>query len=125
MIPETATLDRFINQNGVRPGPKKLQQFRQALALRGTPKLYAQDGKGDEATAFVKIFDPCGSWTWFLTEWDGDDQAFGLVFGHEMELGYVCLSELASVEGRMGIGLEVDVWFTPKSLKVVKAEHRA
>ena len=34
------------------------------------PSLYAQDGKGDEAIAYAKFFDPCGSWTWYVTEYD-------------------------------------------------------
>ena len=117
MISNTETLDRLINQNGVRPGARKLQQFKQALTLRGTPKLYVQDGKGNEATVFVKIFDPCGSWTWFITEWDGEDTAFGLVKGFELEWGYISLNELANVAGARGIGLEIDVWFLPKTMR--------
>jgi len=120
-IPMTETLDRYINQNGVRPGARKLTQFKYALHLRDTPKLYAQDGKSDSAIAFVKIFDPCGSWTWYITEWDGNEEAFGLVKGFEDELGYISLPELATVAGRMGIGLEIDVWFKPTALKDIKA----
>lgn len=116
MIPNTETLERHINQNGVKPGARKLAQLKQAFELRGVPKLYSQDGKGDEATVFVKIFDPCGSWTWFITEWDGEDTCFGLVKGHETELGYISLDELATVDGRLGIGLEIDVHFLPKTL---------
>lgn len=109
-------MERHINQNGVKPGTRKLTQFKQALQLHGVPKLYSQDGKGDEATVFVKIFDPVGSWTWFITEWDGEDTCFGLVKGHETELGYMGLEEMASVAGRLGIGLEIDVHFLPKTL---------
>ena len=118
MTSNTETLDRLINQNGVRPGARKLQQFKQALTLRGTPKLCAQDGKGDNAIAYVKIFDPCGSWTWYLTEWDGvGDETFGLVNGFELEWGYISLNELANVAGARGIGLEIDVWFLPKTMR--------
>lgn len=117
MITNTETLERHINQNGVKPGGRKLEQFRQALQLRGVPKLYSQDGKvNTEVTAFVKIFDPSGSWTWFITEWDGEDTCFGLVKGHETELGYMNLREMARVDGRLGIGLEIDVHFLPTSL---------
>ena len=42
----TETLEGHINQNGIRPGPQKLAQFKRALTLRGTPALYAQEGKG-------------------------------------------------------------------------------
>src|SRR5260221_2855889 len=111
------TLERYINQNGVRPGPQKLAQFKEALRLRGTPPLCSQDGKGGDAIAFVKIFDPCGSWTWYLTEWDGEDEAFGLVCGDIPEFGYVSLPELAAIPGVFGIGVEIDVYFTPTVLR--------
>ena len=40
------------------------------------PSLYEQDGKGDEAIAYAKFFDPCGSWTWYVTEYDPKAQRF-------------------------------------------------
>lgn len=103
-------------QNGIRPGPRKLAQFRAVLAMRETPAIYANDGKGMNAIATVKLFDPCGSWTWYLTEWDGTADAFGLVDGHEPELGYVSLEELANVRGAFGIGIEIDMHWTPRPL---------
>ena len=115
-------------QNGVRPGPRKLEQFREVLELAGTPALYAQEAKGDDAIVHVKLFDPCGSWTWYLTEFspvapDGvPNLGFGLVDGHEAELGYINLAELAEVRGRMGIGLEIDMHFQPCPLREVRAE---
>ena len=75
ILSPTETLERHIDQNGVLPGPQKLAQFQQALRLRGTPPFYSQDGQGDEAIVYVKIFDPSGSWTWYLTEWDGAQEA--------------------------------------------------
>jgi len=123
-----------INQNGVRPGPRKLAQFIQAMKLRNVPKLYSQDGKGDDARVFVKLFDPCGSMTWFITEFsevapDGyPNLAFGYVTGgFEPELGYISLDELANVQGPLGIGIEIDTHsFLPKTLAEVKAlGHRA
>lgn len=116
----TETLERHIKQNGVRPGPQKLAQFKKALSLRGTPPLYSQDEKGDDAIAYVKIFNPCGSWTWYLTEWDGEDEAFGLVFGDCCELGFIPLSELAVLPGALGIGMEIDVWFKPTTLREIQ-----
>lgn len=127
-IPNTEALHRHINQNGVRPGTKKLAQFIKACELRGMPKLYEQDGKGDETIAFVKLFDPTGSWTWFLTEFsavapDGiPNLAFGLVYGHETELGYVSLEELSQIRGALGLGIEIDVFFLPMTLKEIRAK---
>ena len=110
-------LDGYINQNGISPGPQKLAQFKQALMLRDVPALYAQEAKGDDAVVYIKLFDPCGSWTWFITEWDGEDQAFGLICGECDEIGYFSLSELASVPGALGIGLEIDLYFRPLTLR--------
>ena len=86
------------------------------------PALYSQDGKGGDAIAVVKFFDPTGSWTWYATEFDGEDTFFGLVDGHEKELGYFSLSELKSVRGRFGLGIERDRYFTPKPLKEIAPE---
>jgi hypothetical protein len=116
----TETLEHHIDQNGVVPGPRKLAQFKEALTLRDTPALYAQEGKSENTIVYIKIFDPSGSWTWFITEWDGVDQAFGLVRGHCDELGYFSLAELASVPGALGIGLEIDVHFLPQTLRDLK-----
>jgi hypothetical protein len=119
-IPATETLSRHINQNGVKPGVKKFNQFIQAMQLRGVPALYSQDGKGEQAFAYVKFFDPCGSWTWYASEFDGKDQCFGVVCGFERELGYFSLSELSRVQGAMGIGIEIDTYWTPKPLDKCK-----
>lgn len=110
-------------QNGVRPGIVKLTQFKQAMILARVPKLYSQDGKGDDAIAYVKIFDPCGSWSWFITEYDeSTKEAFGLVNGFEKELGYIDLAELANAKGRMGIGLELDMHWLPRTLTECRKE---
>ena len=75
------------------------------------PKLYEQDGKGNNAQVYVKFFDPSGGWTWYATEFDGVDTFFGLVDGFEKELGYFSLSELQSIKGRFGLGIERDMHF--------------
>lgn len=75
------------------------------------PALGAQDGKGDEAVIFVKFFTPTSNWTWYATEFDGEDTFFGLVQGFEQELGYFSLKELSSVKGPLGLGVERDMYF--------------
>ena len=111
----------YIDQQGVVPGPVKLAQFRAAMILRGTPALYSQDGRGDDAIVCVKFFDPCGSASWFVMEWDGQEEAFGYVtgLGHN-ELGYLSLRELAEAPGLLGIGIEIDAHFHPMALGKVK-----
>jgi hypothetical protein len=86
------------------------------------PVLYAQEKKGMDAIAFVKFFDPCGSWTWYATEFDGQDVFFGLVVGHEKELGYFSLTELQNVKNKWGLGIERDLHWTPKTLGKIAPE---
>ena len=105
-------------QNGVRPGPRKLAQFRECLRLAEVPALGAQEG-AEDAIVHVKLFDPVGSWTWYVTEWDGENTAFGLVCGLVPEFGYIDISELAALQGAYGIGIELDMHFAPAPLSTV------
>jgi len=106
-----------IYQNGVRPGSVKLAQFKECAKLANVPALGSQDGKGDAAIAFIKLFDPCGSWSWFISEFDpATGEAFGVVHGWEKELGYISLEELANTRGKLGIGIELDMHWTPRAL---------
>ena len=84
--------------------------------LNSIPKLGEQESLGENAIIHVKYFDPCGSWTWYVTEFDGEDTFFGLVHGHEKELGYFSLSELQSVRGQFGLGIERDLHFGRQKL---------
>jgi hypothetical protein len=115
-IPNNEPLADHIKQNGITYGPKKLELMRKACELRDVPEI-----GGDWPTAMVKIFDPCGSWTWFISEWDSKtDECYGLVHGFEKEYGSFSLRELSEVKGALGIGLEVDVWFTPIPLHTLE-----
>ena len=89
------------------------------------PPLYAQDGKGGDAVAHFKLFTPDSSFTWYITEGsqqDDDFLMFGLVDGLERELGYVSLRELESVRGPMGLPIERDLHWRPKTLKEIAPE---
>jgi hypothetical protein len=90
--------------------------------LSKLPQLYSQENNPDPIVQ-VKFFDPCGSWTWYGIEFDGKDKFFGLVDGFEEELGYFSLSELSSVKNKMGLGIERDMYFTPKPLSQVKRRN--
>jgi len=78
------------------------------------PPLYANEHVADPI-AIVKFFHPFSNWTWYATEFDGTDTFFGLVNGHESELGYFSLSELSSLTVR-GLGIERDKFFSPTPL---------
>ena len=77
------------------------------------PKLYSQE-KVKDPKIVVKFFHPMSSWTWYTIEGeeieDGDWRFFGMVHGHEKELGYFHLSQLESVKV-MGLGIERDKFF--------------
>ena len=68
-----------------------------------------------------KFFDPTGSWTWYLMNQDPDDPDYlwGIVKGFEVEMGSFSLSELQSVKGMFGLGIERDKYFTPKKAEDV------
>lgn len=88
---------------------------------KSLPALYSQDGKGDEALARVKFFCPWGGWTWYVTEYNPTDRLFfGLVVGHETELGYFSLDELEAVRGPAGLRIERDIHWRPRPLKECK-----
>jgi len=95
------------------------------------PPLYSQDGKGGKAIVYAKFFMPSGAWTWLTTEGspvlderscEVDFRFFGLVIGHEKELGYFLLSELEGVRGPMGLPIERDLHFTPTPLEQIAPE---
>lgn len=91
------------------------------------PPLYSQDGKGMDATAHVKFFGS-GRWTWYATEFDGDDTFFGYVvsgLGSDCdELGYFSLSELKSLRfPPFQLPVERDRHFKPTTLAELTANH--
>jgi len=95
------------------------------------PPLYSQDGKGGKAVVYTKYFTPSSNWTWLATEGEPvldesqnevDFRFFGLVFGHEREFGYFLLSELEEVRGPMGLPIERDLYFQPKTLEEIAPE---
>jgi hypothetical protein len=88
------------------------------------PELYSGEELGLDAPAQVKFFTPDSNYTWYASEFDGEDVFFGLVAGHEVELGYFSLSELERVKGPLGLPIERDRWFEPKTLRELKQLHK-
>lgn len=108
-----------------------------AAIKKTLPALYSNETKfANETMVVLKFFTPDGNWTWYITEGspvdaDGyfdtdkpkvDWMFFGLVDGFEQELGYVSLSELQSVRGRLGLPVERDMYWTPVSLAEVRSK---
>lgn len=90
---------------------KLLDNGRRQAAVKGTDREL-------DLWPVVKLFNPCGSGTWLLTEIDPEDETvawglcdLGLGFA---EFGTVSLTELAGYRGRLGLGIERDLWFTAR-----------
>ena len=81
------------------------------------PKLYATQDERDPVVQ-VKFYSlyiiGWWTWTWYATEFDGEDTFFGLVDGFEQEWGNFSLSKLESRRGPGDIPLiERDRHFDP------------
>ncbi|TNF82092.1 MAG: DUF2958 domain-containing protein [Acidobacteria bacterium] len=72
-----------------------------------------EDTPSDEVPV-IKFFTPDGGATWWLSEYDPQDEVlFGLCdlgMGFP-ELGYVSLPELEAVRGALGLQVEIDLWW--------------
>ena len=80
--------------------------------------------KYKEFKAVLKLFNPTGIGTWYLSELDPETNiAFGLCCLHEEELGYVNLDELLSFKGQFGLGIERDRYFKPKTFDECKQKE--
>jgi len=91
-----------------------------AERVKTMPKTYEQGGKGDQAMVFLHYFR--GDMDFFITERDCEEgpqyQAFGLAdLGHGGELGYISIADL------IARGVELDLYFEPKTLADVKAQR--
>ncbi len=86
------------------------------------PPLHAQETAGEEAIVYVHFFNPCGLGDWWITE--GSDEGedfimFGLCDLGCPELGYVSLNEMLAVRGPLGLGIERDLHWQPRTLREV------
>lgn len=88
------------------------------------PDLYSGEHSGLDTIAPVKFFTPDANWTWYASEYDGEDTFFGLVSGFELELGYFSLTELDGVRGALGLPVERDLYFTPQPLRDLQRYHQ-
>lgn len=88
------------------------------------PTLCDGETAGLDALAKVKFFTPDSDWTWYASEFDGEDTFFGLVIGFEAELGYFSLSELSGVRGPLGLPIERDLYFKPRTLRELQTHYK-
>jgi hypothetical protein len=78
----------------------------------------SQESKELDAEIIVKYFDPTSNWTWYAIEYDPKNKIFmGYVSGFENEFGPFSLTELQSIKGRFGLGIERDRFFENKKVR--------
>ena len=71
-------------------------------------------GSDMEQMVVAKYFDPMGSWKWFLMNMHKDDDyCWGIVKGHEVEMGSFSMKELENIQLPFGLGIERDTLFEP------------
>jgi hypothetical protein len=85
------------------------------------PPLYATE-HDEDPMVWCRFFYPFSTWSWYVTEFDGDDTFFGLVEGFEVELGYFSLSEMVKTREAKGCPIERDVRFQPCPLSKIRAD---
>jgi len=122
-LPQFIGPEQFSVLRGALQGEEQ-QWFARTLAdlaarIGSMPKVYEQDGKGDEAIAYLHYFK--GAADFYITEKDSDPdgegqiQAFGLAdYGYGAELGYISIKEL------LAAGVEIDLHFDPATLRQIK-----
>lgn len=97
----------------------KKQKLLTKAILKALPRLGSLEDVGLDAVAQVKLFNPCGIGTWYLSEYDPETRiAFGLFVLHEAELGYVNLNELEALRcPPFGLPVERDIYWSKRPLR--------
>ena len=96
--------------------------LKEFMKTKKIPKLYETENQQDPI-AYVKFFTPDSCWSWFVTEYDPDqDLCFGLVIGFETEFGYFSLQEIETSKGPLGLKIERDIYFSETHLSAIREE---
>jgi hypothetical protein len=77
------------------------------------------NAKAKKPIAYVKLFNPTGAGTWYLSELDENNIAYGVADVIEKELGYTSLDELSELKLPFGLTIERDLYFNPTPLEEV------
>ena len=114
----------YVTINEAQPKHKEPVSLLPPEIREQLPTLYANEELGLMAQALVKFFTPDSNWTWYASEFDGEDTFFGLVIGFMAEFGYFTLSELEEARGPLGLPIERDEHFEPKSLRELRDHYK-
>ena len=73
-------------------------------------------GSDMKQNVVAKFFYPAGAWTWYLMNLDPEDldYCWGIVRGHDVEVGSFSITELTDFKGIAGLGIERDKFFRPR-----------
>lgn len=83
------------------------------------PALGATESESDPSVV-IKLFHPFSSWKWYILEYSPEENlCFGLIDGHEAELGYFSMNELSELRVR-GLGIERDLHWRSIKLSVLQ-----
>lgn len=98
------------------------------LITKELEKRFAEIGDQSQVSDPVivaKFFNPCGSATWYATEYDAENQiCFGYVTGMAFdEWGTFSIPELESIKLPLGLGIERDIYFKEKRFNELIKEH--
>ncbi|MEO8611649.1 MAG: DUF2958 domain-containing protein [Chloroflexota bacterium] len=131
-------VDAVPMTNPVERGHRPAMELLDAESRAKLPPLYSGEMLGLAALAQVKFFTSDSNWTWYASEGSPVDENgyfdtekekvdflfFGLVIGFEIELGFFSLSELTATHGSLGLPIERDKFFRPKTLQDLKTRHQ-
>lgn len=89
--------------------------------LSDIPDLYETENQKDPL-CYVKLFTPDSNWTWYIIEFSKADRdtCYGYVKGLEDERDYFTLTELETLHGSLGLGVERDLHFKPTLFSTIK-----
>lgn len=100
------------------------------LMTKQLEKRFAQVGSQEnnkDPLVIAKFFNPTGAGTWYATEYDPAARVFfGYVsiFGDwNDEWGSFSLDELGNYKGKLGLGIERDLYFEEQKASLVIKKH--
>ena len=96
--------------------------YRYIRAADRLPSTEDARALGLDAPVLVKVFNPTGAGTWWITGYDPETRlATGAVtLGYEPEVGDFSMEELVDIRARFGLPLERDLYWTPVPLEAVR-----
>ena len=103
-----------------------MKLFTKEILAKLPPIGSTSEKKPEDVPIIVKLFNPSGAGTWWITEGDIENgELFGYAKIQEGELGYISLKELQEFRGRFGLGIERDRHYGNHTLKEVKDDVAA